>query len=206
MENPVSPEQKPNFLRKILKRIAPSSTKAPKTPASINKTPASENIAPVTTDQPITAEAYDDPVRLRFREIMSKVSPEMDTAWRLWAGSDEDRRTYPALWRELQKFGILATKDAQYQHELHQLIHDRFGSNPITVYHPISMGGSVLEGRTGFMPGTTSLRIAKFYARSGNTSIETLVIQPDDIKAIGSISESEVIFIPRQATPAPKIL
>lgn len=199
MENPVSPEQKPNFLRKILKRIAPSSTKAPKTPVHTNiKPPTSENIAPVTTDRILASESYDNPVRLRFQEIMSNVSPEMDTAWRSWAGSDEDRRAYPALWRGLQKFGLLATKDARYQHELHQLIQDRFGTKPITVYHPISMGGSVLEGRTGFMPGTTSLSVAKFYARSGNTNIETLVIQPEDIKAIGSISESEVIFISGQ--------
>lgn len=201
MENPVPTEQKPNFLRKIFTRIVPSSTKAPKTPASINKPPTPENIGPMTTDRSIrTSESYDDPVRLRFLDIMSKVSPEMDTAWRFWAGSDEDRRTLPELWRGLQTFGLLATKDARYQHELHQLIQDRFGTNPITVYHPISMGGSVLEGRMGFMPGTTSLSVAKFYANSGNTSIETLVIQPDDIKAIGSFSESEVIFISQQVT------
>jgi hypothetical protein len=131
---------------------------------------------------------------------MSKVSPEMDTAWRSWAGSDEDLRTTPELWRGLQKFGLLATKDALYQHAIHQLIQHRFGSNPITVYHPVSMGGSVLEGKTGFMPGTTSLKVANFYAKSGRegTIIEKLVIQPDDIKAIGHFSESEVIFISQQ--------
>lgn len=206
METPISPEQKqkPNFFRRILKRIVPPSTKAPKRPASINRPPTSEDISPVTTDRSIRiSDSGDDPVRLRFVDIMSKVSPEMDKAWRSWAGSDEDRRTYPALWRELQEFGLLATKDTLYQHEIHQLIRDRFGSNPITVYHPISMGGSVLEGKTGFMPGTTSLKVANFYAKSGRegTIIETLVIQPNDIKAIGHFSESEVIFIARQVSP-----
>ena len=208
-EGPLAGEPAPgaDLFSKIRMKVLQLVTRKTSAPTTA-RNPTSENIAPVTTDRSIKiSESGDDPVLLRFLNIMSKVNTEMYKAGRRWASNDEDARTDPRRLRELQEFGLLATKDAQYQREIHQLIKDRFGSGPITVYHSILMGGSVLEGKTGFMPGTTSLKTAEFYARAGrihgNRIIETLVIQPDDIIGIGAISGfSEVIFIPRQPTSA----
>ena len=186
-------QQKPNFLTKAFKQILAPSTKPQKTPAHTNPKLTSESMIPVATDRSIltSTDNYEDPTRLRFLAIMSKVSKDMDTAWRSWVGAGADQSG-------LQEFGRLAASDPIYQDGIKKLILDRFGVNPITIYHAIPFRGKSLKERTGFMTGTTSRKVAEHYSKKyGNVDIEEIVIQPEDIKGIGSISESEVVFTQR---------
>ena len=190
-------QQKPNFLKKAFKQILAPSTKPQKTPTHTNPKLTSESMIPVATDRSIltSTDNYEDPTRLRFLAIMSKVSKDMDTAWRSWVSASADPKA-------LQEFGRLAVHDTAYQHELHRLILDRFGTDPITVYHATQVGAKTFKDRVGFMTATTSRKVAEHYTKDyGDVDIEELIIQPEDIKAIGSISESEVVFIARQASP-----